>query len=332
MSEFITALELLSGKNQAIRQYYENDFNPSALLKVIGAKDFSHREFAYIGQDDRFHRNLSFASIDDLHEFLVEQAPKSVFAGAVYLDPPSRFNPVSRNEWLHRELVFDIDLDLFDPVRSCGCRGSENFCLACWELVITTARFITDTLIADFGLKKSDIHLFFSGRRGIHAWISDHDSSTLDGSCRSAIADYLSLVNNNRVDRLPISPIFRQRLADLIIEPFLVSASHDELLASNISPTNCQRMIKLRNSPAFTTDQLLTIAYGREGKMGKWSVLNGIMKLRYPRFDRKVTTDISHLLRLPRSVHQTGKIVTAVSIDDISTFNPLAVRVIGDKK
>ncbi|MHA2295127.1 MAG: DNA primase catalytic subunit PriS [Candidatus Hodarchaeales archaeon] len=324
MSDFITALDLLQGGRRVISRYYEQEFDPTHLLTVIGTENFSHREFAFVDHRGYFHRNLSFVNVDDMVDFLVTRAPEDFFVGAVYALPPSKDFLVTRDNWLYRELVFDLDLDLYDPVRRCGCRGAGQFCIHCWELIVTAATFIHDSLIIDFGIDERDIHWFFSGRRGLHAWINDPEFTQLDSTTRSAIVSYLSMINDDVVDPLPWSPLFRQRIHDLVIDSFIIDAGQVELLECGLRPVEVKKILQLRHSPSTTIERLLELTFPKGLYLTNERVKNNILKLRSPRFDRKVTTDITRLLRVPGTIHsRTNKISKSVRFDKLSSFDPL---------
>jgi DNA primase small subunit len=96
----------------------------------------------------------------------------------------SMFRPVSK------ELVFDIDLTDYDPIRTC-CSGA-NICNRCWQWITMAIKVIDASLRDDFGFKH--IMWVYSGRRGAHAWVCDWRAREMDDTKRRAVAGYLELL------------------------------------------------------------------------------------------------------------------------------------------
>ena len=117
------------------------------------------------------------------------------------------FKPVSR------ELIFDIDMDDYSPVRfkttlSCPlipshysntqirhCCEGANICPKCWKFMNNAMMVLRDILKDEFGFKH--ILFVYSGRRGIHIWVCDSRARQLTDSQRKAIVDYLSFSSIN---------------------------------------------------------------------------------------------------------------------------------------
>lgn len=118
---------------------------------------------------------------------------------------PAAFQP------LQRELVFDIDMTDYDPVRTC-CSGA-GICGRCWAFITVAVKVLDKSIRDQFGYK----HLLwvYSGRRGIHLWISDKEAMELTDDQRRALVGWMTVVQggkemakkvNVRVGAKPLPP------------------------------------------------------------------------------------------------------------------------------
>lgn len=101
---------------------------------------------------------------------------------------PGSFNP------LQRELVFDIDMTDYDPVRTC-CSGAD-ICRRCWAFISAAVQVLHSSIRDQFGYQ----HLLwvYSGRRGIHLWISDKEAMALTDDQRKALVGWMTVVQGGK--------------------------------------------------------------------------------------------------------------------------------------
>jgi len=101
---------------------------------------------------------------------------------------PTAFKP------LQRELVFDIDMTDYDSIRRC-C-SEANICSRCWVFITAAVKVLDHSIRNQFGYN----HLLwvYSGRRGIHLWVSDQEAMELNDEERRAIANYLTVVSGGK--------------------------------------------------------------------------------------------------------------------------------------
>ena len=140
----------------------------------------------------------------------------------MFSHPPNQHNTLSAGVFgpEEREFVLDIDLTDYDSVRTC-CTGA-NICKRCWRYMAMAVKVTDVGLREDFGFQH--IAWFYSGRRGIHCWVSDESARTLSDQGRSAVATYFSLDLDSGDFKLKgnLHPLHRRAYAQL--EPQFVSA------------------------------------------------------------------------------------------------------------
>ena len=161
-----------------------------------------NREFSFTLKDDIYIRYKSYKNMNALKEDIKKRCPYKIDIGALYNIEPCRRGTVSQDRFIaeEKELVFDVDITDYDDVRRC-C-SEAGICIKCWPLMCCAIEVMEATLRKDFGLK----HLLwvFSGRRGIHCWVGDDVTRTLDVQQRSAMIDYLKLYEGNSMNKFKV--------------------------------------------------------------------------------------------------------------------------------
>jgi len=75
--------------------------------------------------------------------------------GAVFNIQPDRHNTSDKKAFvpMHKEMVFDIDMDVYDDVRSC-CSGA-NVCNKCWAYPMVAMKALQSSLTKTSTFKTS---------------------------------------------------------------------------------------------------------------------------------------------------------------------------------
>lgn len=68
---------------------------------------------------------------------------------------------------------------------------SLYFSCSCWSFITMAVKILDETLRRDFGFKH--IMFVYSGRRGMHCWVSDPSARRLQNEERSAIVEYMNI-------------------------------------------------------------------------------------------------------------------------------------------
>ena len=319
--------------------------------------DFAHREFAMTLSNDAYLRYQSYPTADLLKRDVLRMNPSRFEIGPVYTTNPrdrktlrksSAFRPISK------EIVFDIDLTDYDDIRTCCDKA--NICHKCWTFATMAIKVIDVALRDDFGFEH--VMWVYSGRRGVHAWISDKEARDLDDDKRRAITGYFEVLKGGaqagkRVNiKRPLHPhitrsleILKPYFQDNILadqEPFLSQAGQDRLL--QLLPDaalNDALRKKWSSSPDRPSvrkwadiDALASTGVSKtlDTKALMEAKQDILLEYTYPRLDVEVGKKRIHLLKSPFVVHPgTGRVCVPITTDasaneaEVDEFDPFTV-------
>jgi len=172
-------------------------YDPAGAAAGASNSLFARREWSFTIEpspgDEIYIRYQSFVHPADLTAAISKRNPHKIDIGAVFSHPPKDHNTLQSSGKFgteQRELVFDIDLTDYDGVRSCGCAGAK-ICQRCWKMMTMAVKVMERGLREDFGFQH--VAWFYSGRRGVHAWVCDESARTLSNEARSAVAAYFEV-------------------------------------------------------------------------------------------------------------------------------------------
>lgn len=207
---------------------------------------------------------------------------------------------------------------------------------------------ITWSRAEDFGF----VHILwvFSGRRGIHCWVCDQAARHLPGKSRSAVAEYLQLIQtlgNQSLVKIGDKMHHSVRRAYRVIEPLfdeiilqdqnlfakpagvskLLAAVADEALRLDLDA--CIKECPPDDSKAIWTAFQKFILPHRQVRSFRNIVEEVQLALLYPRLDINVSKGLNHLLKAPFCVHpKTGKVCVPFNPNAAAKFDPSTVPTI----
>jgi DNA primase small subunit len=101
----------------------------------------------------------------------------------------------------------------YDGIRTC-CSGAE-ICKGCWGFIGAAVRVLDTAVRQRFGYK----HLLwvYSGRRGIHLWVSDREAMGLTDDQRRSLVDFVTVVQGGKEmqKKVNVRPVVKGRAGDL---------------------------------------------------------------------------------------------------------------------
>lgn len=340
---------------------YRND--PKSASQGVQKDFFQRREFTFVLQGDIFCRYQCFKDLEEYKAKVLERQPIRMEIGAVFSHAPSKHNLISKDAYkpLERELVFDIDMDDYDDIRTC-CTGSK-LCLKCWTFMKAAIQVLKRALEQDFGFQH--ILFVYSGRRGVHCWVCDTEARKLSNEQRSAVAEYLTLVSSGagkcRADLkfhgsdelhpsveeaykickrwfeepngiLQSQDILRKDLPhlDRILEPFSVTEQQALKKYINEENTTATSMQIWRRLEKMANERKSGDLSSKQRLEAKVLLKDVTIQFTYPRLDINVSKQMNHLLKSPFVVHpKTGRVCVPIDPDSVNGFDPAQVPTIG---
>jgi len=218
------------------------------------------------------------------------------------------------------------------------------------------------SLTEDFGFK----HMMFvySGRRGVHCWVSDKAARQLSNGQRTAVAEYLTLVAGGQGRcRADIKMNGCDQLHPSIEEAHKICLEHFKegengiLQGQDVLRKGPHLSNILEGMPKVESDvisdfvkknpeasslavwaeleklkaQRVQDAKSHKQKQDAKVMLTDIVvQFTYPRLDINVSKQMNHLLKAPFVAHpKTGRVCVPIMPDEIDSFDPAKVPTIG---
>lgn len=348
-SEQVKSIKIYKPTETDMRHYYEK-FLPFNLIfqwlnhSRIPTNDFTHREFAFEHQSGAYQRYNSFQDAEDFKKKVVKVNPTRFEVGAVYPIEPKNRKTVAKNlmKPISKEMVLDIDLTDYDEIRTC-CKGT-SICDKCWKFITLAIKIVDVAIREDFGIENRI--WVFSGRRGVHCWMSDSRIRYLKENSRRAFIEYLDILNVKSKSKRGIFGLKKpyhphiERSIDILKDYFVEiilkeqgswdSDESSKELALNIPD------IKLRNAllnkwasgeKRTSTDKWVDIGeLYKELNINSFDLVDWrkemILHMLYPRLDVEVSRQMNHLLKSPFCVHPGTGNVCVVFDPKKKEFNP----------
>ncbi|RSH93350.1 hypothetical protein EHS25_007706 [Saitozyma podzolica] len=340
---------------QVMNAFYRRLFPPAKL--------FTHREFAFTLAGDIYIRYNSFHSADDFKKEVLRLNPSRFEIGPQYSARPRDRKTLATGalQPQRRELVFDIDMTDYDEIRTC-C-SDKKICRRCWGYIAAAVKVLDHTLRETFGFR----HLLwvYSGRRGIHCWISDAAALDLNDDQRKSLVTFLEVVKGSSQqakkvnvrggrDDAELHPVLKESL-DVLKPEFVRVCLRDQdcfkterqweallsLLPQDREVSSALRS-QWQSQPDLSSEERwldLVSAVGELKKNGKTALFHKyekamedvILQYTYPRIDAEVSKHRNHLLKSPFVVHPgTGRVCVPVNPALAEEFDPETVPTVGE--
>jgi DNA primase small subunit len=177
---------------------YGNDADSRAVGNI--ADYLYRREFTFNLEGEVYVRYLCFRDAEQFADAVIKRQPERIEIGPVYTHPPDRHKTIDKSIFkpVERELIFDIDLNDYDDIRTC-CTGA-NICKRCWTFMSVAIAMLDQVLREDFGFRH--ILFVYSGRRGVHCHVADEQARQLTNEERNAVIEYVNAISSDNSNNI----------------------------------------------------------------------------------------------------------------------------------
>ncbi|KAF8733642.1 hypothetical protein AX14_003707 [Amanita brunnescens Koide BX004] len=243
----------------------------------------------------------------------------------------------------------------YDPIRTCCSKA--DICKRCWGFISAAVRILDNGIRNQFGYEK--LLWVYSGRRGIHLWISDEEAMALTDDQRKALVEHMSIpfsedmaskklnIRNGYGRSLPpplqeASDVLRHVFTTLVLldqDCFRSEEGSEKLLQWIRDEAADTLRDRWSNDPNRSSmdkweDFRAIVASIRKDSSRRIALSNAmediVLQYTYPRLDVEVSKHRNHLLKAPFCVHpKTGRVCVPVDPAKIDDFDPEAVPTVG---
>ncbi|MEM4272623.1 MAG: DNA primase catalytic subunit PriS [Candidatus Bilamarchaeaceae archaeon] len=301
--------------NEPEKKFILDNFSEYYRRAEISVPSIEQREFGVGGFQKKIEaRHMSFPNNQALKNYLIDNAPLFISHSIAYYRYPEA-TPMENKGWEGGDLVFDLD------VHAGMFMKKEEIAKVRGDAIILIER-----LQEDFGVRKGEITVVFSGGRGFHIHVRSPEYRMLGGDERREISDYLGGVGLDY--RKFFQKIDRYRLAG----PKRADWGYRGRLCGLVEKTLRERpqLIHGRLKKADEAAKLWSCM--DDGNWSKTTISDIVerlekvaesLKLGTINVDAGVTIDTKRLIRVPNTLHgSTGLAAKIIErLDDFSPYN-----------
>ena len=353
---------------ESMKRYYQSFYPADALFRWLAhGNDERHaradksypgrREFCFVldkddGNGEIFARYQCFNDAAEFAKEVKNKVPARIEFGPICNAKPTHRHSLNLKP-VERELVFDVDMTDYDDVRTC-CKEA-SICGKCWPLMTVAIKVLDAGLRQDFGFK----HLLwvYSGRRGVHCWVSDERARVLSDEARTAVADYFAVVKGQGKSRRvysmnPMHPSVKRAYEEVLKKYWIDFYLPEQRILED--PVKLETVLDLLEDAGIKSELMSEFASSKASSVERWRVIEDrVMEAKkekanrnykldgalekiifwhiYPRVDIEVSRHMNHLLKGPFCVHpKTGRVCVPMDPASAELFDPEDVPTVLD--
>ena len=311
-----------------LRLYFKEDFDWDVMESILtcdNTYELAQRPIQF-WYDCNPTKRLTFDTMKQLRDVVIQRPPTQIYMSCVW---PAKHDQSSHVKYLvHRELILDFDMNDYAAVRIvCQCGDKRQCCDTCWQVYINDVALpIMKRILQQFcGFRK--IRYVYSGRRGLHAIVSDKRVMSWTTAQREQfkyciLENYGSAQLHQQIHETIVWPVFQRHFWNI--------QRTDERISAVLA--YMRKTLPDERWEAFGDHQTV-------GEMMKYieRELDHVPRYRVwcygvahfcvgPRIDPCFfTSDVTHMLKCPMSVHRVTRHVCCILDVDVP-FLPSQAR------